>query len=91
MSWNVTLDVREASDGSPASGIPILEATPQGAQLAATDSSGTACVKCNVDPSGDNALYITTARFSIHQDGQTVITVYDKEIYAADRSSFSVC
>jgi hypothetical protein len=82
MPWSLTLEAAEADGGGPVSGIPVLEATPQGAQLAATDSSGTACVVCDVDTSGNNALYISTTRFSMQQTGPaTSVTVYDEEIY----------
>jgi hypothetical protein len=83
MPWNVILGVTKASDGSPASGIPVMEATPQGAQLAVTDPSGTADVTFEVDASGNNALYIATIRFSIEQTAQrATVTVYDPDIYA---------
>ena len=79
-SWDVALVA--ISDGSPLSGIAIMEATLQGRQLAATDAAGTATVTFDVDPSERNALYIATTRFSIQHTGQTnIVTVYDREVY----------
>jgi hypothetical protein len=81
-SWNVVLVVTLASDGSPVSGVPILEATPQFPQLAVTDAAGAATVTFEADPGQRNALYIATTRFSIQNTGQTnTVTVYDHDVY----------
>src|SRR5262250_356360 len=82
ISWIVALLATSASDGSPLSGIAIVEATPQARQLATTDATGAATVTFDVDPSQRNALYIATTRFSIqHADQQNIVTVYDRDVY----------
>jgi len=82
ISWIVALLATRASDGSPLSGIAIVEATPQARQLATTDATGAATVTFDVDPSQRNALYIATTRFSIqHTDQQNIVTVYDRDVY----------
>ena len=83
-SWNVALVATLASDGSPVSGIAILEATAEARQLATTDATGAATVSLDVDPSQPPALYIATTRFSIQHNNQTntnLVTVYDREVY----------
>src|SRR5262245_44580273 len=78
MSWNVRLILTNASDGSPVSGLPLVDATAQGAQLAVTDENGAATVTLDVDTSLPNTLCIAGTRFSIEPGG---IRILDKELY----------
>jgi hypothetical protein len=75
--------VTNASDGSPQPGTAIVEATPQGTQLAVTDASGAARVTVDVDAGARNALYIAATRFSIQRTGQQAsVTIYDQQVLA---------
>jgi hypothetical protein len=81
MPWDVAFVVTNASDGSPQPGVAIVEATPQGTQLAVTDASGAARVTVDVDASAHNALYIAATRFSIQRtDQRATVTVYDQQV-----------
>jgi hypothetical protein len=81
-SWSVAFLATRASDGSPLSGIAVVEATPQARQLATTDATGAATVTFDIDASQRNALYMATTRFSIqHTDQRNIVTVYDQDLY----------
>ena len=61
MPWDVALVMTSAGDGSPLTGIPVIEAGPQGTRLTTTDESGAAAVTLDVNtslPSVLSALYV---------------------------------
>jgi hypothetical protein len=78
MSWIINLVVTNVSDGSPAAGIAIVNATPEGEQLATTDAAGAATVTLDVDTSAPRSLVIAGTRFSVRDDA---VVLHDQQVY----------